>query len=137
MEPGADFEAVRPQRVADRCRTADGACGPVEHGEDAVAGRPDLLPPEAAELRPHHLVVSRAKHALSVCEQSFRSAPLAVLNEPGSRKRKVARLELIVCHSNARRPALLIVVSLGQLTSGFQSANIPAGLGFHTQACMM
>ena len=58
VEPGADFEAVRPQRVTDRRRTANGACGAVEHGEDAVAGRPDLLPPEAVELRPHHLVVA-------------------------------------------------------------------------------
>jgi hypothetical protein len=29
-----------------------------------------------------------------------------------------------------------LVVAYGQVTSGFQSANIPAGLAFQIQACM-
>ena len=44
VEAGPNLEFERPDRVHDRLRTLHPACGPVERGEDAVAGDVLLTP---------------------------------------------------------------------------------------------
>src|SRR5918912_3540752 len=50
VEPCAELEPEAAHAVADRARGADRACGPVEGGEEAVAGGVDLAPAVAREL---------------------------------------------------------------------------------------
>jgi hypothetical protein len=57
MQPGSDLEPQLAEAVADRARTVDGPSRPVEAGEEAVACRVDLPPPEVAELSADGLVM--------------------------------------------------------------------------------
>jgi hypothetical protein len=43
VHPGADLETEGDDRIGDRLRAPDSAGGAVEHGEEAVAGRFDLI----------------------------------------------------------------------------------------------
>src|SRR5205807_4013564 len=57
MNPGPDFEAGLAETIADRDGAAHGAGGPIERGEESVAGRADLLPAEIRELAPNQRVM--------------------------------------------------------------------------------
>jgi hypothetical protein len=47
MNPGADFNAKRPELVGDGASAAHAACRTVESGKNAVAGRLDFMAAEA------------------------------------------------------------------------------------------
>ena len=50
VQAGADLEVELPDRVPDCTRTADRPRGPVEGGEESVAGDPDLLAAEPLQM---------------------------------------------------------------------------------------
>jgi hypothetical protein len=60
--PATHVDPERTRAVGDRLCAAHGTCGPVERGEEAVAGGVDLLAAEPFELRAYHRVV-----AVEVC----------------------------------------------------------------------
>jgi hypothetical protein len=86
VQTGADLEAHLAQGY-DGTGAADSARGPVERGEEAVAGRIDLVAAETVELLPDRLVM-----ALQQFAQARSPRELALSLEPTmSVKSTVAR----------------------------------------------
>ena len=57
MKAGADLQTELSDSFGDRACAADRACRAVERGEEPVARRVELSPPETAELPPNERMV--------------------------------------------------------------------------------
>src|SRR5205823_5348434 len=88
------LEPEFPHPGADRLRAADRANRAVELGEESIAGRVDLLAPEARQLLPHERVVALDELA-PACVAELRE-PLRRADDVGEENRGQLRLRLVL-----------------------------------------